>query len=77
VATIDERERAASDPDKMTITEILPAAVRLQQEEMLELVTTFLPAPGIDVMTGKGYLAWSVQEQPELVRTYIAKPTAG
>jgi hypothetical protein len=74
VATIDERERAASDPDKMTITEVLPAAVRLQQEEMLELVTTFLPAPGIDVMTGKGYLAWSVQEQPELVRTYIAKP---
>jgi hypothetical protein len=60
VATIDERQRTASDPDKMTITEVLPAAVRLQQEEMLELVTTFLPAPGIDVMTGKGYLAWSV-----------------
>ena len=29
VATIDERQRASSDPDKMTITEVLPAAVRL------------------------------------------------
>jgi len=76
VATIDEQEQGASDPDKMTITQVLPAATRLQQGEILELVTTFLPAPGIDVMKGKGYLAWSNQEEPELIRSYFTKPSS-
>lgn len=75
VATIDERERGASDPDTMAITKVLPAVTRLQPAEILELITTFLPAPGIDVMKGKGFLAWSVQEEPELIRTYVTKPT--
>lgn len=75
VATIDERERGASDPDTMAIAKLLPAAIRLQQMEILELITPFLPAPGIDVMKGKGYLAWSVQEEPELIRTYFTTPT--
>ncbi len=74
VATIDERERSASDPDTMTITKVLPAATRLQQTEILELITTFLPAPGIDVTKSKGYLVWSVQEEGELIRTYVTKP---
>jgi len=72
VASIDER--AASDPDRMGITRVLPAANRLQQTEILELITTFLPAPGIDVMKGKGFLAWSVQEEPELIRSYFTRP---
>lgn len=75
VASVDERERGASDPDTMAITKVLPAATRLQQTEILELITTFLPAPGIDVMKGKGFLAWSVQEAPVLIRTYFTKPT--
>jgi hypothetical protein len=54
---------------------VLPAATRLQQTEILELITTFLPAPGIDIMKGKGFLVWSVQEEPELIRTYFTKPT--
>lgn len=75
VSIIDERERGASDPDKMAITEVLPVATRLRQTEILEMTTTFLPAPGIDVMKGKGFLVWSVQEEPELIRTYFTKPT--
>jgi hypothetical protein len=75
VAIIDEREPGAGDPDRMAITRVLPAATRLQQTEILELITTFLPAPGIDVMQGKGFLAWSVQEEPELIRTYFTRPT--
>ena len=75
VAIIDEREQGASDPDRMAITKVLPAATRLQQTEILELTTTFLPAPGIDVMKGKGFLVWSVQEEPELIRTYFTRPT--
>jgi len=76
VATIDERERGASDPDRMAVTVVRPAATRLQDGEILELVTTFLPAPGIDVMKGNGFLAWSVQEDPELIRTYFTKPAS-
>lgn len=71
VAFIDER---GSDPDKMPITTMLQEAARLQPAEILELVTTFLPAPGIDIMKKKGLLVWSVQEQPELIRTYVSKP---
>jgi hypothetical protein len=70
VATLSEKE---GDPDKMAITRILPKAQALQAGEILEFVTSFLPAPGIDVMKGKGFRVWSVQEGPS-VRTYFSKP---
>jgi Domain of unknown function (DUF1858) len=71
-ASIDER---SGDPNKMPITVVLQAAARLRPAEILELITTFLPAPGIGVMKGKGLLVWSVQESPELIRTYVSKPS--
>jgi uncharacterized protein DUF1858 len=71
VTSIDER---AADPNKMPIVAVLQKAARLQAGEMLELVTTFLPAPGIEIMRRKGLRVWSVQEGPELVRTYVSKP---
>jgi hypothetical protein len=52
------------------------AAARLQPAEILELITTFLPAPGIGVMKGKGLLVWSVRESPQLIRTYVSKSSA-
>ena len=72
VASIDERKDG--DEDKMPIITVLQRANRLQPEEILELITTFLPAPGIDIMKAKGFLFWSIQENPELVRTYFSKP---
>jgi hypothetical protein len=72
VASVDERE--ASDPDKMTVVTVLQRATSLQQTEILELITTFLPAPGIDIMKRKGFLVWSVQEKSGLIRTYFSKP---
>jgi len=71
VASIDER---AADPNKMPIVTVLQKAARLQPGEILELVTTFLPAPGIDVMKKKELLVWSVQQGTETVRTYVSKP---
>jgi hypothetical protein len=71
VALIDER---SCDPNKMPITAVLREAARLQAGEILELITTFLPAPGIGVMKSKGLVVWSVQEDPDLVRTYVSKP---
>jgi len=71
VTSIDER---SSDPNQMPIMAVLQKAARLQAGEILELVTTFLPAPGIEIMKGKGLRVWSVQQAPELIRTYVAKP---
>jgi hypothetical protein len=71
--SIDERE--SQDGDPMPLATVLQKATALQPGEILELLTTFLPAPGIDIMKGKGYLTWSTQDG-ELVRTYFAKPAA-
>ena len=71
VASIDE---TVIDPDKMPIVSVLQRAVTLQPGEMLELVTTFLPAPGIEIMKRKGLLVWSLQQTPKLIRTYVSKP---
>ena len=71
VVSIDE---TLTDPDKMPIVSVLQRAATLQPGEMLELVTTFLPAPGIGIMKQKGLLVWSVQQAPELIRTYVSKP---
>ena len=73
VTTVDERH--TDDPDRMGITRVLPAAARLGQDEILELITPFLPAPGIDVLRAKGYGVWSLEESPDLIRTYVTKAT--
>ena len=71
MASIDE---SVTDPDKMPIVTVLQRAATLQRGEMLELVTAFLPAPGIEIMKRKGLLVWSLQQTPELIRTYVSKP---
>jgi uncharacterized protein (DUF2249 family) len=70
VTSIDER---AADHERMPIVAVLKKAGRLQAGEMLELITTFLPAPGIEIMKRKGLQVWSVQQGPELIRTYVSK----
>lgn len=70
VKSVDER---IASEDKMPIVAVLQEASHLQAGEILELVTAFLPAPGIDIMKTKGLRVWSVQEGPQLVRTYISK----
>lgn len=70
VTSIDER---AADQERMPIVAVLQKAGRLQAGEMLELITTFLPAPGIEIMKRKGLRVWSVQQGPELIRTYVSK----
>ncbi len=72
VASIDESR--STESDGMTLGSVSRAASQLAPGEMLELITTFLPAPGIDIMRNKGFLVWPVQESPELVKTYFFKP---
>lgn len=71
VAFIDE---SAADPDTMPIVSVLQQAANLRPGEILELVTTFVPAPGIEVMKKKGLLVWSRQESSKRIRTYVTKP---
>ena len=71
VASIDVR---TSDAPTMPLGPLVEKASSLPPFEILELVTTFLPAPGIDIMKGKGYRVWSRRDEPELIRTYFSKP---
>jgi TusA-related sulfurtransferase len=70
VASIDEK---SSDPDKMPVVTLLQRAATLQPGEMLELITTFLPAPGIDILKNKGLQVWSMEDGAELIRTYVTR----
>jgi hypothetical protein len=64
------------DADVMPLNPLIRRATKLREAEIIELVTTYLPAPGIDIMKGKGFMVWSVEEG-ELIKTYFAKPIGG
>jgi hypothetical protein len=66
-------EEAAADPNQMPLVPLLEKSNALEPTQILELITTFLPAPGIDIMREKGFLVWVEQESPEVIRTYISK----
>ena len=70
VASIDEK---AADPDKMPVVTLLQKAATLRPGEMLELITTFLPVPGIDILKKKGLQVWSMEDGAKLIRTYVTK----
>jgi len=71
VATsLDDR---AGDSDEMAINRIIKAMRGLSDRQVVELTTTFLPAPGIDVARKKGLHTWTVQELENLYKTYFAR----
>ena len=63
------------DKNKMTLTTILQEARKVKKGEIIELTTSFLPAPGIDKMKGKGYAVWTVKEGDDLIKSYFLKNT--
>jgi len=63
------------DPDVMPINPWLHAAKDLGDGEIVELVTSHLPAPGIDILRSKGYQTWTVEDD-EVIRTYVFKNPA-
>jgi TusA-related sulfurtransferase len=70
-------EEEVEDKDKMTVVTVLREAKKLKRGEIIELVTTFLPAPGIDSMRTKGYSVWTMKDEGETIRTYFLKPQDG
>ncbi len=68
-ATIGEKH---VDPDVMTLNPVIRRASKLADGEILELVTDFLPVPGIDLMRQKGFRSWC-REQGKTTQTYFSR----
>jgi hypothetical protein len=66
-------EDKLDDKDKMTLTVILHEAGNIRKGNIIELITTFLPAPGIDILKSKGYSVWTKKEENGLVKSYFLK----
>ena len=75
VATIEEDK--LPDKDRMTMSTVLKAVKNANKGEIIELVTTFLPAPGIDIMKSKGCSVWTLKENDKLIKTYFLKDGDG
>lgn len=55
------------------LNQVLTELKEFKPNQVYELVTPFLPAPLIDAVKGKGFLAWSKQEKPDLFKNYFVK----
>jgi hypothetical protein len=69
--SIDENKVA--DKNTMTLVTILTEAKNVRQGEIIELVTSFLPAPGIDILKSKGYSVWTHRVSDDLMKSYFLK----
>ena len=63
------------EKDKMTLVIILEKARDVKKGEIIELITSFLPAPGIDVLKSKGYSVWTKKESDDIIKSYFLKNT--
>ena len=66
-------EDKLEDKNQMTLVTILLEAKDVKKGEIIELITTFLPAPGIDILKSKGYSVWSKKLENGLVKSYFLK----
>jgi len=71
VFSVDEKKVDAKDGKSLVA--IMLEAKNVNKDDIIELATSFLPAPGIDIMKSKGYLAWSQREADDLVKSYFLK----
>jgi TusA-related sulfurtransferase len=73
--TVSINEEKSKNKNQMTIVAILKEVKNLKEGEIIELITTFLPAPGIDTMKSKNYSVWTVKEKDNLIKSYFLKNT--
>ena len=64
------------DPDVMPINPLLRAVKDVEDGQIVELVTSHLPAPGIDILRRKGYRTWTTEDD-RTIRTFVLKEPAG
>ncbi len=73
--SVNEENLNLKDKDKMTLVTILQEAKNVKKGEIIELVTTFLPAPGIDALRSKGYSTWTRKVERGIIKSYFLKTT--
>jgi hypothetical protein len=66
-------EATIEDKTKITLATILIEAKDVKKGEIIELTTTFLPAPGIDRMKSMGYSVWTEKKEENVIKTYFLK----
>jgi len=64
-------ESKMKNKDKMALSVILKEAKKIKQGEIIELTTSFLPAPGIDILKSKGYSVWTKKENKNIIKSYF------
>jgi ABC-type transport system substrate-binding protein len=70
---ISLNESKIEDKNTWTLTLILKEAKNVKKGEIIELITTFLPAPGIDKMRAVGYSVWTMKSEKGIFKTYFQK----
>ena len=71
--SVSINEEKLKGQDQMTLVTIVKEAKKVKKGEIIELVTSFLPAPGIDILKTKGYSAWTLREKHDLFKSYFLK----
>jgi len=66
-------EAKIEDKTRITLATMLIEAKDVKKGEIIELTTSFLPAPGIDRMKSMGYSVWTVKEGENLIKSYFLK----
>ena len=69
--TFDARETIESGGHPMP--RVMSDLAELTIDDVYDLIAPFVPAPLIDLATGKGFQAWSVAESAGVVHTYFKK----
>ncbi len=57
----------------MPMTEVIRSAAKLGEQQAVQLITTFVPAPAIDLLRNKGFEVWATEEPSGLIRTHVSK----
>ena len=68
-------EEQLEEKDVMPLVIILREAKKVQAGEIIEFLTTYLPAPGIDLLKARGYSAWIRPPENGLITSYFLKNT--
>ncbi len=73
--TLSVDEDKMDDKDQMTLVTILRDTKNVKKGDIIELVTSFLPAPGIEILKSKGYSVWTRRENDDIIKSYFLKNT--
>lgn len=72
VASLDVREMIERGEHPISI--VLEAVEKLNSNEIFELVTSFVPAPLIEIIQNRGFPVFIKKEQDGVIKTYFFKP---